>query len=194
MNRDDISPNDKSEVPLAAATGAGDHEVKLRKEAMIFEQPRQAVGLLAAACTLVGVIVGFSMGLLANRTTQCHHHGAAVAATPAQVVAAEAAPGFLGVQIRTGLEQIDPGSDAPQVLVHGARVVQVIPNTPADRAGLASGDLIVRVDADVVPDMHALMAQVRARQPSQPVTVGFWRDGEYRTVTTPLVALPDRLR
>ena len=190
MSKDDIKPDHPSEV--RPAFDADPHRVKLRKEAMIFEQPRQAVGLLAAACTLVGVIVGFSMGLLANTRTHCQHH---VEAAPmaAQVAPAEVAPGFLGVQIRTGMERIDT-TEGRSMMVRGAEVVQVIPNTPAARAGMQSGDLIVRIDADVTPHMHAVMAQIRARQPHQPVTVGFWRDGQYRTISTPLVALPDSLR
>jgi membrane-associated protease RseP (regulator of RpoE activity) len=187
MNTDDIRPDDNSEM------GPGDRKLRLRKEAMIFEQPRQAIGLLAAACTLVGVIVGFSMGLLANRTSSCHHPAAPVGMAPARVVIADTAPGFLGVQISTGMEQIDSGADA-EVRVKGARVMQVIPGTPAARVGLESGDLIVRVDADVVPDMHTLIAQIRTRQPTQPVTIGFWRDGRYRAVTAPLAPLPRRLR
>lgn len=188
MTSDDRTP-DPVETPPA------EHRVRLRKEAMIFEQPRHAIGLLAAACTLVGVIVGFSMGLLANRT-HCHatHVDAASAvAARAPAVAVDTAPGFLGVQIRSDLEEIgDP--DGPTVLVRGARVVQVIPNTPAARVGLRAGDLITRVDAEAVTDMHVLMAKIRARAPTQEVAVGFYRNGERQTVRASLVPLPDSLR
>lgn len=188
MNTDDIR-TDNSEM------GPGDRKVRLRKEAMIFEQPRQAIGLLAAACTLVGVIVGFSMGLLANRPAavapSCHYHHRATAVAVRPV--ADNAVGFLGVQIRTGAARIDSGAEAA-VRVHGARVVQVIPNTPAARAGLEKGDLIVQVDGDVVPDMQSLVARIRAREPHQSVAVGFWRDGRYHTVRAPLARLPHRLR
>lgn len=180
MTTDDLRPDAES-LPT-------DHRVKLRKEALIFEQPRHAVGLLAAACTLVGVIVGFSMGLLANRT-QCHHVSTQSLAAQAPVVALDNAPGFLGVQIRSDLEAINEDD-----LVGGARVVQVIPNTPAHRFGIHAGDLIVEVDGEATPDMHALMRNIRARSPGQTVVVGLLRDGQRQTLGAPLAALPDRLR
>jgi membrane-associated protease RseP (regulator of RpoE activity) len=167
--------------------------VKLRKEAMTFGQPRSAVGLLAAACTLVGVIVGFSMGMFANRT-QCHtHHVTTTHAAASPAVVQRAAPGFLGVQIRSDLEEIDAGGDS-SAIVQGARVVQVIPNTPAARVGIRAGDLIVRVDAEPVPTMHALMARIRAHDPGERVTVGLFRDGERLDIGAALVALPARHR
>jgi membrane-associated protease RseP (regulator of RpoE activity) len=164
---------------------------KLRQEAMILDRPRPMVGVLAAGCTLLGVIVGFSMGMV-GRSATCHQHvPAAAVATPEL----DRARGFLGVEIRTDAERLEGDAElraADAEVVFGARVLRVIPGTPAEGIGLEAGDLLVRVNGDRVADMHQLRDRIRQQRPGSGATVGFYRDGTYRTAGVRLTRLAAR--
>lgn len=59
----------------------------------------------------------------------------------------------------------------------GARVAQVQDGTPAARAGLQVGDVVVAVDGERVDSAEALVAQVRERTAGEEVTLTVLRDG-----------------
>jgi len=66
----------------------------------------------------------------------------------------------------------------------GALVTSVEPDSPADKAGLAPGDVILRFggkDLAQAADLPRLVAQAK---PGTEVEVEVWRDGEGRTVKT----------
>jgi S1-C subfamily serine protease len=147
---------------------------------------------LAAGCTLLGVIVGFSMGMV-GRSATCHQHvpAAAVATSPEL----DRARGFLGVEIDTDAERLEGDAElraAGAEVVFGARVVRVIPGTPAEGIGLEAGDLLVRVNGDRVADKYKLRDRIRLERPGAGVTVGFYRDGTYRTAGVRLTRLAAR--
>ena len=164
---------------------------KLRQEAMILDRPRPMVGVLAAGCTLLGVIVGFSMGMV-GRSATCHQHVPAAVATSPEL---DRARGFLGVEIGTDAERLEGDAElraGDAQVVFGARVLRVIPGTPAEGIGLEKGDLIVRVDGDRVADKYKLRDRIRLERPGAGVTVGFYRDGTYRTAGVRLTRLTAR--
>jgi len=66
---------------------------------------------------------------------------------------------------------------------YGARVVEVVPDGPADRAGIPDNALIVRVDDRVVTDGDALIAAIRSRAPGDTVKITYrTSDGNETTV------------
>ncbi|MBA2274848.1 MAG: trypsin-like peptidase domain-containing protein [Actinobacteria bacterium] len=79
--------------------------------------------------------------------------------------------GFLGV---SGAE---PGMGRP-----GALVTRVLPETPAARAGLHSGDLITGFDGEPLESMSELAARVRPTQPGTAVTLEVVRNGRTLSV------------
>jgi putative serine protease PepD len=84
---------------------------------------------------------------------------------------------FLGIELR----------DAES---GGAMVVSVRPNTPADDAGLQTGDVITAVDDEQIENGDELRAAINAHSPGDSVKIEFRRDGDDRTVTVELASRP----
>ncbi|MBB1255544.1 S1C family serine protease [Streptomyces alkaliterrae] len=79
----------------------------------------------------------------------------------------------LGVSVRTVLgEEFRPA---------GASVVRVVPEGPADSAGIRPGDLIVRVDDAEVDDVVQLAEALAGHEPGDTVRVEVERAGDRRT-------------
>jgi len=60
----------------------------------------------------------------------------------------------------------------------GARVAGVIPGSPAEKAGLRAGDVILALDTHGVVGCADLAEEVGKRTPGQTVTLKVWRDGK----------------
>jgi serine protease Do len=97
--------------------------------------------------------------------------------------------GYLGVSIQNLnpalAKQFDLQTD------QGALVGGVVPNGPADKAGLKSGDVIVQFNGQKVVDSRHLKIEVGATAPGQSVTVEIVRDGSPKTVEINVKELPD---
>jgi S1-C subfamily serine protease len=72
----------------------------------------------------------------------------------------------------------------------GAQVVETVAGGPADRAGLAIGDLIVSFDGQAVGSSDALSGLVQTRQPGDTVQVVVERNGSPRTIPVTLGTRP----
>ncbi len=68
----------------------------------------------------------------------------------------------------------------------GALIVEVIPGSPAERAGLRPGDLVTRVDGERVDRAHPLADLVMRHRPGETITLTFERDGERQEVEVTL--------
>ena len=66
---------------------------------------------------------------------------------------------------------------------HGALVSAVLPGTPAAKAGLKPGDVILSVDGRDVSGAAALPSAIAAAKPGAAVRLGVWRDSSKTTVT-----------
>ena len=73
--------------------------------------------------------------------------------------------------------------DAPHP---GVRLGGVRPDSPADRAGLRAGDVIVRFAGVAVRTLDDLVFALRSRRPGDAVEVSYLRDGTERAVQTTL--------
>ncbi len=87
--------------------------------------------------------------------------------------------GYLGVY----------GTD-PEMGHPGALVVEVEPDTPAERAGLMEGDLIILIDNEVVSTFTELAAKVQFRVPGTEVELEVVRDEERITLTVVIGSRP----
>jgi putative serine protease PepD len=82
---------------------------------------------------------------------------------------------YLGVTVS------EPDSD-----IAGVEVAQVRSGSPAERAGLAVGDVIRSVDGQSVETAQDIQSVVDAHEPGDEIAVGYVRNGTNRTVTVTL--------
>ncbi|MFN3929526.1 MAG: S1C family serine protease, partial [Thermoflexus sp.] len=74
--------------------------------------------------------------------------------------------------------------------VDGARILEVLPNSPAAKAGLRPGDRIVAVEGEPVDQAHPLADHLRRYRPGDIVHLTVLRDGEERIVAITLGHAP----
>jgi len=97
--------------------------------------------------------------------------------------------GWLGVQI----QRVDPklaesfGLDRPE----GALISQVFPNSPAEKAKLEQGDVIVEFGGERISDYDDLPRRVAATPPGSEVDVIVLRDGSRQQLTAVLEKMED---
>jgi S1-C subfamily serine protease len=70
----------------------------------------------------------------------------------------------------------------------GALVTRVLPDTPAEAAGLEAGDLIVAVNSEPVDSSRHLRNMIGAMDPGDTVTIAYIRAGERRTARAKLAS------
>lgn len=97
--------------------------------------------------------------------------------------------GWLGLSI----DDVDPElADALAIPGrNGARVMQVVPGAPADKAGVKTGDIVLALQGKVVTGAADLRNRVAAERPGTKVTLRVLRDGKEQDVVVPLGKLGD---
>ncbi|MEQ8701723.1 MAG: DegQ family serine endoprotease [Bauldia litoralis] len=97
--------------------------------------------------------------------------------------------GWLGVQIQPVTDDIAKALkiEGPK----GALVSAVVPESPAAKAGLQSGDVILRWDGKTVASVRDLVRKVSATKTGSTVDVELLRDGSQKTITVNVGANQD---
>lgn len=138
------------------------------------------LGALLLGCT-AGALAGGVVGLLvAERQAE---------STARRMLESELGtlPGLLEV-----LPEVAPDQPIPMPFGRqGALVVEVLPDTPAESAGLRVGDLIVAVDRTPVDGDHPLPEIMAVYEPGDRVTVQFLRAGQQQRVRVELGQHPE---
>jgi serine protease Do len=96
--------------------------------------------------------------------------------------------GWLGVQIQSVTTEIADVIGLKEA--QGALVAGTQANSPAEEAGLASGDVIVSVDGALIKDARDLNKKVTGIEPGTTVEIGVVRGGVQKTMTAALGELP----
>ncbi|HEY7154751.1 MAG TPA: PDZ domain-containing protein [Gemmataceae bacterium] len=68
----------------------------------------------------------------------------------------------------------------------GVIVVEVMPDSPAEDAGLRHGDIITHVNGKAVEDEEELSEDLNRQGPDKPIKLAIVRDGEKREITAEL--------
>jgi serine protease Do len=74
---------------------------------------------------------------------------------------------------------------------HGALVSEVIPESPADKAGLRSGDVIVGADGSEIESVGALRGAIALKKPGQTIQLKILRDGKNIEITSEVAQNPE---
>lgn len=95
---------------------------------------------------------------------------------PQLITTGKVSRGWLGVAMRDleKEEAVQYGLNQPQ----GAVVVEVVPGSPAEQAGLKEGDLILEFNGSLLTASHTLPSLVAKAQPGSSITLVFLREGK----------------
>jgi putative serine protease PepD len=112
-------------------------------------------------------------------------------AVPIDIAARSAAAIVKGEQVQIGYLGVTPsltttgGRD-------GALIQEVAPDSPAAKAGIQPGDLVVSVDGKAIENYSEMIAAIRAHKPGDKVTLEVVRGGSETTITATLTQRPAR--
>lgn len=97
--------------------------------------------------------------------------------------------GFLGVGIQDVSRDIaeSVGLDS----ANGALVTEPTKDSPADKAGVKSGDVITQVDGKDIKDALDLSRTIAGKNPGTSVELSVWRDGKEQKITVELGKLDE---
>ena len=98
---------------------------------------------------------------------------------------------FLGILGQTVTEDLAEAEDLP--VDFGALVVEVTPDTEAEKAGVRAGDVVVGLDDTRIRTMDELILVVRRQAVGDEVTLTIWRDGEETTLDMTIGIKPQDL-
>jgi serine protease Do len=96
--------------------------------------------------------------------------------------------GFLGVSIQDITPALEKEFNLKQS--GGALVGEVTPKSPAEKAGIQSGDVILELNGKQVKDSRHLKLQVASAAPGEKVPVKILRDGSTKNLEVTLKELP----
>lgn len=99
--------------------------------------------------------------------------------------------GYLGVMLQQVDEKLARALHLDET--EGVIVADVTAGSPADRAGIRTGDVIVTLDGTAVGDIVELRNTVAEMSPGTSVRVGIVRDGKKMSLVTELGERPQRL-
>ena len=147
-----------------------------------------------ALADLEGRVIGINTAIAAGMTGGNVGIGFAIPIDMAKRIMAdliedgEVARGYLGVLPQDIDESLAKalGLDTKR----GALIAEVSPDTPAERAGLERGDVVVEVNGVAVASANDLRNQVAAIDPGQKVPMKVLRDGRPRTLQVELAQRP----
>jgi putative serine protease PepD len=124
---------------------------------------------------------GSVIGVTLPSTAELPGFGWAVPIEQAYEVARQIVSNGRAVHAWLGVEGADNG-------LTGALVQKVMSGSPAARAGLAAGDVVIAVDTVPVPGIDSLLATIRTKRPGDSVTLTVLRTGKPRDMVVTLTS------
>lgn len=100
--------------------------------------------------------------------------------------------GYLGVQIQEIDYEIARSMGLDEVA--GALIADVVEDTPADKAGLETGDLVLRIDNKKIHTASELRNTISSHRPGEKVTLSVLRNKKLKKITVTLGELPENIQ
>jgi serine protease Do len=141
-----------------------------------------------------GDLIGINTAILANGSEGNQGIGFAVPVNVARKVMdqiirnGKVTRAYLGVMAQEVTPAIAKAFHEPQVT--GALVGDVTPNSPAQKAGVEKGDIILAIDGKPVNSSAELRMHVSLMEPGTRVNVKVFRDGAEKTLPLTLAEMP----
>ena len=98
--------------------------------------------------------------------------------------------GWLGVQIQPVTSDVADALGLKQAA--GALVTEPQSGSPAAKAGVKAGDVVVSIDGGAIKDSRELAQKVGTMSPGSSVQLGLIRDGRQQTVSVTLAQMPNQ--
>ena len=95
---------------------------------------------------------------------------------------------FLGIRYRLVTRDVAILNEVPQ----GAYIQEVVSDSPADKAGIAAGDIITKIDGQAINGEGVISDTVQKKKPGQNVSIDVWTDGKARSVVVNLIQSPNQ--
>jgi serine protease Do len=96
--------------------------------------------------------------------------------------------GFLGVQIQPVTDEIAEGLGLDKA--EGAIVSNLTPSSPAEKAGIQSGDIVVKANGEMIDDAKDLSRTVAGLKPGQSIPFEIIREGKRQTIDVEIGTMP----
>jgi len=87
--------------------------------------------------------------------------------------------GHVGVEVLPLTEELRRHFGVPED--RGIMISRVVPDSPAETAGLEAADIVTAIDGEMVDSPAVLSRTVRGKQPGDSVSLEVWRDGRPET-------------
>jgi serine protease Do len=100
--------------------------------------------------------------------------------------------GYLGIYLQELTEELKESMDLPKDL-EGVVIRDIIPNSPASKADLKSGDIILKFQGKKVKSVDELRFMVAETPPNTKVTLEIYRNGKIKTVEVVLGEMPEKI-
>ena len=145
----------------------------------LFDMSGQVIGINTAIYSPSGGSVGIGFAIPSDE----------VAAVVAQLrLYGKPRRGWMGAQVQNVTPDIAEALGMPDAI--GALVAFVAPGSPAARAHLQPGDVILGFDGRMVPDMKSFPRMVEDSGVGDPATIQYWRAGHQGSATLTIADEP----
>ncbi len=99
--------------------------------------------------------------------------------------------GYLGVYLQEITEELKEALDLPSL--NGVLISEVMDSTPAEKAGIKSGDVVLTFDGKDVVDLQTFRIQVASTEVGKRVKMKILRDGKEKTINVKIGEFPEEL-
>ncbi len=145
----------------------------------LFNLDGEVIGVNSQIYSRTGGFMGLSFAIpidvVMNVYGQIRDHG-------------EVSRGWLGVLIQDVTAELAESFRMSKP--HGALVSKVLPDSPAEKAGVEAGDVITKFDGHEIETSSDLPPLVGAARVDQPITVEVMREGKMRSLSITIGKLP----